>query len=199
MSAELVRAAGSFLERKTSRRGFLAKVVGAGAVFAAGPLRFLLYPASSPARTPGECSSGLCSDGFHEFCCSLPLSAPGGGPAANDCPSYTYHGGWWKCTSYTGGGLCSSRNVRYYIDCHVKTFEGYSCAKQCVSGICSCRRTCGSNFHYGNCHSARSGTRDRIVCRKVVCYNPGTLFGVCSRSGKISNTTCGHQPCVDCL
>ena len=93
-----------------TRRGFLNKMTIAGAAFAVGPVRFILYPDAASALAPSQCSGSRCNDGFHEFCCAV--------VGYNDCPSWTYHGGWWKCSAYTMGGLCSSLNQRYYIDCH---------------------------------------------------------------------------------
>lgn len=188
MSETLVRNASSLLARATSRRGFLVRVAGVGSAIAIGPIRFLLYPDSASAL----CSSGKCADGYHEFCCSV--------VGYNDCPSYTYHGGWWKCSSYTGSGLCAGRNQRYYIDCHIKKFMWYSCDCKCARGTCNCRRTCCNTFHYGNCHSERRNAPEEIVCRKVVCDNPCALYpNACSCQGAIANQTCGHHACTGCV
>lgn len=191
MSRAIIERAGGILDRRTSRRGFLARVATTGAAVAVAPLHFFLYPDSAHALVPGSCGGGTaCNDGYHEFCCSV--------AGVNDCPSWTYHGGWWKCSSYTGGGLCNAQNARYYIDCHNKTWD-QNCNCVCGLGTCNCRRVCCSTFHYGNCHSQRASNPDAIVCRKVVCVNPGTLYEVCSVQGTIANGTCGHQPCTGCL
>lgn len=187
MSRRMARPFGS-----STRRSFLQKTTVMGAAFAIGPVRFLLYPDAADALHPSQCSAqSRCNDGFHEFCCAV--------VGVNDCPSWTYHGGWWKCSSYTGGGLCSGANQRYYIDCHANGAQGYSCNCVCGRGRCDCRRVCCNDFHYGNCHSERRYTKDRIVCRKVVCRNPGTLYSVCSTGGQIANHTCWMQPCTHCL
>lgn len=191
MTEVLVRRVSSVLDRSTSRRGFLVRVAGVSAAVAVGPLRFLLYPDSATALTPAQCESGRCSKGYHEFCCSV--------TGDNLCPPFTYTGGWWKCETYTGGGVCSSVGHRYYMDCHLDSSQ-FSCNCACARGTCSCRRVCCSRFHYGNCNAARSGQPDPIICRRVVCSNPGTLYpSTCSQGGTRDPRTCRHQPCTDCL
>lgn len=172
-----------------TRRGFLTKVSAVGAVAAIGPVRFLLYPDAASALAPSSCgASTRCNDMYHEFCCSV--------VGVNDCPSWTYHGGWWKCSAYTGSSLCSNVDQRYYIDCHS---NGFACNCVCALGTCDCRRTCCNDFHYGNCHSDRRYDGNEIVCRKVVCSNPGTLYSVCSTGGSTANETCYMESCTHCL
>lgn len=130
MTAKIVSRAGAFLERRTSRRGFLARVAYVGAAASLNPLRVLLQPESAWALAPSQCSStSRCRSGYTEFCCS--------NVGFNGCPSYTFIGGYWKCTSYTGGGLCDAQNVRYYVDCNLG--ETYGCNCVCSLGTCDCR------------------------------------------------------------
>ena len=94
----LLLAAGSLLERRTSRRGLLARAALAGSAMAVAPLRYLLRPVSAWAVIhPHLCGSGLCADGYTAFCCEI-------NEGKNVCPSGTFIGGWWKCTRYTGSG-----------------------------------------------------------------------------------------------
>src|SRR5207302_3900108 len=92
----LAASVGALLERRVSRRGALARAAVAGSAFAVAPARYLLRPGTAWAVIgPGNCSSGLCTDGYTAFCCEIEQGR-------NRCPSGTYVAGWWKCTSYTG-------------------------------------------------------------------------------------------------
>ena len=100
MTDRLVATASRLLSRRTSRRGMLVRIAIGGSAIAVGPLRYLLRPGTAMAViTCRDCHSGaLCCDGWTEFCCTI-----NGG--SNTCPPYTFMGGWWKCTNYTGTKL----------------------------------------------------------------------------------------------
>src|SRR5438094_6583076 len=76
----LVDAAARALERRTSRRGFLARLALAGSAAAVAPMRYLLRPLSPMAVIRcSDCSPGaLCCDGWTVFCCTL--------TGSNSCP-----------------------------------------------------------------------------------------------------------------
>lgn len=76
MTEHLIRRASAFLDRSSSRRGFLARIAAVGAAASVAPLRTLISPA--PAF-------GAFGDGFTEFCCSV--------VGSNRCPSFTFIGG----------------------------------------------------------------------------------------------------------
>ena len=105
---------GALLERRVSRRSAVARAAVAGSAFAVAPIRYLVRPGTAWAVIgPGNCSSGLCTDGYTAFCCEIEHGR-------NTCPTGTYVAGWWKCTSYQGHHLCRDVGVRYYIDCNRK-------------------------------------------------------------------------------
>src|SRR6516225_6101634 len=92
VTRRLADAAGSLLERRTSRRGFLARAALAGSAMVVAPLRYLLRPVSAWAVIgPGSCGSGLCTDGYTAFCCEI-------NQGKNVCPPGTFIAGWWMCT-----------------------------------------------------------------------------------------------------
>ena len=72
-SARLVDSAAQKLAGKSSRRGFLGHAAVVGSALAVAPLRYLLHPQSAYAAIvrPWQCGSGLCGDGFTEFCCAI--------------------------------------------------------------------------------------------------------------------------------
>jgi hypothetical protein len=180
---------GDLLEARTSRRGLLARSAAVGAVFAAGPLRFLLYPSEAAAIGPGNCGGHACADGWTEFCCSVFA-------VGNDCPANTYYGGYWKCTNYTGGGYCFSVNVRYYVDCNAPYGTYWD---HCANEDCDCRVQAHNNFQYGNCNTDHAGySSSYVVCRKVLCHNPASDTSHCNFSTPPRDETCGHHSCRTC-
>lgn len=187
---KVVDQLGTFLERRTSRRSLLAKSAAAGAAIAAGPLKFLLYPANAAAVGPGNCSGGTCGpDGYTEFCCSV-------FSVGNNCPANTYYGGYWKCTNYTGGGYCSSVNVRYYVDCNAPYGTYWD---HCANEDCNCRVQAHNNFQYGNCNTGHAGySSSYVVCRKVLCHNPAADTSHCNYNTPSDNNTCNHGACRTC-
>jgi hypothetical protein len=187
VSERAVGAAGSLLERRTSRRGLLARAALVGSALAVAPLRYLLRPVSAWAViAPQHCPGGsLCNDGFTEFCCAI-----NGGE--NSCPEGSYIAGWWKCTHYGGSKLCGDRGVRYYVDCNRKPgHESPGC--HCAGEDCGQRRVACNHFRYGQCNTAIAGTTP-IVCRIVTCANPATIPGFnCNPTYMEDNRTCDHE------
>lgn len=189
MTGRLIGAAGSLLERRTSRRGLLARAALAGSAMAVAPLRYLLRPVSAWAAIgPGSCSGGLCNDGYTAFCCEI-------NQGKNVCPADTYVGGWWMCTRYAGHGLCAEEGVRYYIDCN--HLPGTSADCRCANDTCAERRADCNVFRYGQCNTQIPGVT-AIACRVVVCQNPSTIDGFnCGASLAVDDNTCSHEwPCL---
>ncbi len=89
-SKAIVDRAGSFLEKRTSRRGFFARSAAVGSAMAAAPVGFLVYadPAEADAH-PENCGGKPCADGFTEFCCSA--------FGSNECPSTFVISGGREC------------------------------------------------------------------------------------------------------
>ena len=189
MTRRLADAAGSLLERRTSRRGFLARAALAGSAMVVAPLRYLLRPVSAWAVIgPGSCGSGLCTDGYTAFCCEI-------NQGKNVCPPGTFIAGWWMCTRYSGHGLCAAEGVRYYLDCNHLPSSSADC--RCANGTCSERRTDCNVFRYGQCNT-QIGRVTAIACRVVVCQNPSTVGGFnCNSSVAVDDNTCSHEwPCL---
>ena len=189
MTRRLADAAGSLLERRTSRRGFLARAALAGSAMVVAPLRYLLRPVSAWAVIgPGSCGSGLCTDGYTAFCCEI-------NQGKNVCPPGTFIAGWWMCTRYSGHGLCAAEGVRYYLDCNRLPSSSADC--RCANGTCSERRTDCNVFRYGQCNT-QIGRVTAIACRVVVCQNPSTVGGFnCNSSVAVDDNTCSHEwPCL---
>lgn len=215
MAERLVRSTSTFLDRHTSRRGFLMRAVITGTAMAVAPIRYLTRPESAWAcagvgTCPPGCSGGnACCDGYTEFCIS--------NTGSNCCPAWTFPAGWWKaCDSYcaqnytgpcgqspySGPGPCNGA-ARYYVDCardlgHTCNATGGSCV--CNAGTCSCRIMCCNQFTYCNMNisdgqqtcsniggdNCTSG--QQVVCRVVVCSNPCGLGPICGCSGQPSGT-----------
>ena len=193
MGERVARAATSVLEKRISRRSLLVRMAIAGSAFAVAPLRFVLQPAvaSSIINCPNCDPSSRCCDGYTVFCCSL--------SGVNACPANTYIGGWWKCTSYRGDGLCSAEGVRYYMDCNILPHWRCPNGCHCANDRCSYRRTCCNVFRYGQC---RPDIREvtPIVCRVIKCLNPCQLYpSQCTCTYKQDNNTCRHDEGEVCL
>lgn len=187
-----VRFAAGTLERRTSRRGFLVRAAVVGSALAVAPLRYLLQPVSALAAIvrPQDCGSGLCTDGWTEFCCAI-------NDGLNVCPSYSFVGGWWKCTDYRGRQLCEGEGVRYYVDCNRLPGRTTPGGCHCANGDCRHRRVGCNHFRYGQCNTQIGEVTD-IVCRVVVCEHPATIPALnCNSTFKEDNRTCGHEaPCL---
>jgi hypothetical protein len=182
---------GRLLERRASRRGMLSRVALAGSAFAIAPVRYLMRPGTAWAVIrPGDCSSGLCTDGYTAFCCEIEHGR-------NTCPDGTYIAGWWKCSNYQGGGQCHEQGVRYYLDCNRIPGAQFPGGCQCAGGDCARRRVDCNNFRYGQCNTQIGGTTE-VVCRLVICLHPAKVAGLnCNPTEKVDDNTCTHE--ADCL
>jgi hypothetical protein len=191
-SERLAKRSATVLERRSSRRGFLARAALVASAIAVGPVRYLVRPMSAWAVIrPGNCSSGSrCNDGWTSFCCTV-----NGGE--NSCPPWSFIAGWWKCTHYSGRRLCGAQNVRYYVDCNVKPGQSAPDGCHCAHGSCGERRVACNVFRYGQCNTQVGGVT-AVGCRIVTCANPATIPGFnCNGTQMIENAVCGHD--VGCL
>jgi hypothetical protein len=187
-TARIAGALGSLLERRTSRRGVIARAALVGSALAVSPVRYLVRPVDAWAViAPGSCPPGSpCNDGYSAFCCEI----EGG---RNICPVNTYVGGWWMCTDYQGGGLCHEEGVRYYLDCNRIPGRGFPGGCSCAQGDCGRRRVDCNHFRYGQCNSQVSGTTE-VVCRLMICQNPATVRGLsCNATEMVDDATCNHE------
>lgn len=186
MTARIADAAGSLLERRTTRRGLLARSAMAGSAMMVAPLRFLLRPITAwAAIAPGSCGGGLCDDGYTAFCCEI-------NEGKNVCPANTYIGGWWMCTAYTGSGLCAGDGVRYYVDCNRLPDKSFGPCR-CANHNCAERRVNCNVFRYGQCNTQIPGVTE-VSCRVVVCENPAGVDGFnCNGSVAVDDNTCSHE------
>ena len=187
-TARLAGALGSLLERRTSRRGVLARAAVAGSAFAVAPVRYLVRPGTAEAVIlPGNCPPGAkCNDGYTAFCCEIEAGQ-------NTCPENTYVAGWWMCTDYTGSGLCAGQGYRYYMDCNRIPGRQFPGGCQCASGDCDRRRVDCNQFRYGQCNPQVQGTTE-VVCRLVVCQHPAQIPGInCNATEMVDNNTCVHE------
>lgn len=188
----LVPFSAAFLERRIPRRTMLLRLAAAGSALSVAPLRYLLYPGTALAAIgPGNCSSGLCTDGYTAFCCEI-------NQGRNTCPAGTFAGGWWMCTDYTGRRLCHEQGVRYYVDCNSIPGDDRSGPCRCAHDSCSYRRVACNVFRYGQCNTQVSGVTP-VVCRMIVCENPSTIDHLhCNSSVAVDDAVCGHDvPCLE--
>jgi hypothetical protein len=187
-AARMAEALGSLLERRSSRRGVLARAAVAGAAFAVAPVRYLVRPGTAWAvLRPEGCPPGSrCRDGYTAFCCEI---AHGN----NRCPEGTYVAGWWKCTDYRGSGLCSDQGYRYYVDCNRTPGADFPGGCQCANEDCGQRRIDCNQFRYGQCNTQVHGTTE-VACRLVICQHPGEVPGLnCNSTEMIDDNTCTHD------
>jgi len=182
----------SLLETRSSRRGFLVRTATAGSALVVAPLRFLLQPQTALAAIvrPSECVGGLCSDGWTEFCCTI-------NDGVNMCPSYTFVGGWWKCTDYRGKQLCADSGVRYFIDCNRLPGHSIPGGCHCANSDCGRFRVGCNVFRYGQCNTQVAAVTE-VVCRVITCEHPASIAAFnCGTTYKQDNRTCGHEaPCL---
>ena len=180
------------LEERTSREGFLVRTATVGSALVVAPLRFLLRPQTALAAIvrPSHCADGRCTDGWTEFCCTI-----NGG--ANMCPTYSFVGGWWKCTDYRGKQLCADTGVRYYIDCNRLPGQVVPGGCRCANDDCGRFRVGCNVFRYGQCNMQIAELTE-IVCRVIVCEHPASVASFnCNSTYKQDNRTCGHEaPCL---
>ena len=187
----IAERAAALLDRRSSRRHALSRAALAGAALAIAPVEYLIRPGTALAVIgPGNCHNGLCLDGYTAFCCEIEHRD-------NTCPPGTYVAGWWKCTSYSGHGLCHSEGVRYYLDCNRHPGAVFPGGCQCAHGDCSKRRVDCNHFRYGQCNTQISGTTE-VVCRLMICQNPSKVAEFnCNNTLMVDNNTCNHE--ASCL
>jgi hypothetical protein len=188
LTERLATGVGRLLERRSSRRGMLARSAVAGAALAVGPVDYLVRPGTAWGKLrPHNCRKGSkCKDGYTAFCCEIQNGL-------NQCPPNSYIAGWWKCTDYRGAGLCNEEGVRYYIDCNRTPGTVFPGGCQCAGGSCAHRRVDCNHFRYGQCNTHVFGATE-VVCRLVVCQNPSTVQGMgCNATEKVDNRTCRHE------
>lgn len=187
-AARAAHQVGSLLERRSSRRGLLARAAVAGSAFAVAPVRYLVRPGTAwGVLRPEGCPPGsLCQDGYTAFCCEIEHGD-------NRCPDGTYVAGWWKCTDYRGSGLCSDQGYRYYVDCNRTPGAHFPGGCQCANQDCRERRVDCNTFRYGQCNTQVHGTTE-VACRLVVCQHPGQIPGFhCNNTEMIDDNTCAHE------
>jgi hypothetical protein len=187
----LVAKATGVLERKTSRRGFLIGSAMAGSAVAVAGCVPAVQPGSAYTHIT-DCSGGLCTDGYTEFCCTI-------NSGINACPPNSFWGGWWRAdySSFCNG-------TRYYIDCMQNCCgpaTGYQnfCAgcEECRCAVgCDTRHIYCNYFRYGQCHTeiVASGP---IACRVVTCVPPYAIDPACGTATLVDNATAEHtSPCI---
>ena len=198
LTTTLTDRAAAFVDRRTSRRGFISRTAVVGsALTIAGPT-YVLRPGTAYAAVCSclgrscDCAS-LCCDGYTEFCCAI--------YGENSCPPNTLLAGWWKVdnSSYCNGA------ARYYMDCNKESPAcrcGSSGACRGSDTRCQCR-SCGNRkdgctvFRYGNCnnHIACVGP---IMCRVVTCTKPWELEPSCTTVARTDNNTrWHHRACLE--
>ncbi len=195
----LTDRAAAIVERRTSRRGFLGRTAVVGsALTVAGPT-FVLRPIGAYAAVTrthcADCGSGLCCDGYTEFCCHVRDDG------VNDCPPGTLLAGWWKVDN---SDFCFG-TARYYMDCN-KESPGCGCGgsgvcqddySQCGCIDCQSRKDSCTVFRYGNCHNDVACVGP-IVCRVVTCTKPWEIEPTCSQVPRTDeNTRHHHRPCLE--
>lgn len=194
MSTRLVEAASSFLDSKTSRRGFLRRAAMVGTALVAAPATYLLRPMTAEAAIlPSNCRSfDACNDGWTDFCVNI--------TGLNTCPPGSLVGGWWRAE---GNTYCGGKS-RYYMDCHSSTCScgcgsSGTCDHTCTGFQCHCnhdnckeRKVGCTKFRYGQCnnHHACIGP---IICRVVTCVPPWEWDSSCSKTDAVAQVTYGHD------
>jgi hypothetical protein len=188
----LVNKAAGVLERKSSRRGFILGSAMVGSAVAVAGCAPATQP-GSPYNHITDCASGLCTDGYTEFCCTI-------NNGLNACPSDSFIGGWWRAdySSFCNG-------TRYYMDCMQYCCgpdlgNGFcaGCSECRCGGGCDTRRVYCNYFRYGQCHT-EIGITGPIACRVVTCIPPYTVADyACSTAAAVDNSTAEHAPAHGC-
>ncbi|MCW2723639.1 MAG: hypothetical protein JWN35_560 [Frankiales bacterium] len=192
MAQRLSDAATGWLERRTSRRGFLVRAGVVGSALAVDSVGFVLKPGTAYAAVCGPGSS--CSSGWTVFCATI-------NNGVNACPPGSIAAGWWKAD---GASSCGGK-ARYIIDCNATCSRcgggGGSgiCSPSCWSCNCGCgpssscdqRKSCCNAFRYGQCHQdvAQVGG---VHCRVVSC-TPPWKWEKCSTAPATDNNTRDHS------
>lgn len=199
LSARLADRAARAVGARSSRRDFLGRTALVGTALAAAGPTYVLRPGTAYAaitRTScSACGSGLCCDGYTEFCCHLD---PDG---ANECPPGTLLAGWWKVDN---SDFCFG-TARYYMDCN-KAAPGCGCGSggvcqddpgQCGCKDCQSRKNGCTVFRYGNCNN-QVACVGPIMCRVVTCTKPWEIEPTCSQVARTDDRTRNHhRPCLE--
>ena len=187
-----VEAVTGWLEKRTSRRGFLVRAGVVGSALAVDPSGYVLKPGTAYASVCGPGSS--CTSGWTVFCATI-------NHGSNSCPPGSIAAGWWKSD---GASLCGGR-ARYIVDCnatcHCSTAGSRPgiCAPSCQSCSCTCgpsgqcdqRRVCCNQFRYGQCNQQVRQV-GAVHCRVVSC-TPPWRWENCSTSPATDNATVNHN------
>ena len=167
--------------RSPDRRSVLVTGAIVGSALATNPLTYLLRPGTAYASVCGD--SAGCNDGYSAFCCTV-------NNGSNSCPPNSFTGGWWKVDN---SPFCSGQ-ARYIVDCNATCPTRCVCG--CPGGTCDQRRSCCTQFRYGQCHTniACSGP---VVCRVALCTPPWVWDPSCTTSSRTDNNTRTHNaPCL---
>jgi hypothetical protein len=190
MTSAVLERAIRAVEPSRSRRRRLERLAEAASAWSVAPLAYTTRPVTARSVLRRSCSScptgSRCCSGYTALCCTL----PGGSNAG--CPPNTFVGGWWQC-NYGSGNLCSTTNVRYYLDCSMN--PGHACPGGCHCGNddCSNFKTCCVVFRYGNCNADIPYVTP-ILCRLVTCVIPCRIDCLdCTCSAAVDQTTCQHE------
>ena len=157
----------SLLERRMSRRSALARAAVAGSAFAVAPIRYLVRPGTAWAVIgPGNCRSGLCTDGYTAFCCEIEHGQ-------NTCPERAPTSPAGGSAPPTAAAGCATREgVRYYLDCNRHPGPH-------VPGrlpVRERRLRAGGGWTATTSATASATPRSQgtteVVCRLVICQHP---------------------------
>ena len=187
-----VEAVTGWLEKRTSRRGFLIRAGVVGSALAVDPSGYVLKPGTAYASVCGPGAS--CTSGWTVFCATI-------NHGSNSCPPGSIAAGWWKAD---GASLCGGK-ARYIVDCNATchcTTRGSRpgiCAPSCQSCSCTCgpsgqcdqRRVCCTQFRYGQCNEQVRQV-GAVHCRVVSC-TPPWRWANCSTSPATDNATVHHS------
>lgn len=192
LAQRVVDGATGWLQRRTTRRGFLVRAGLLGTALATDPVGFVLKPGTAYASICGPGAS--CGAGWTVFCATI-----NGG--VNSCPPGSIAAGWWKAD---GAALCGG-GARYYVDCNATCARCSTpgraglCSSDCWSCRCTCgptsscdqRRTCCNAFRYGQCHQEVPQVGG-VQCRVVSC-TPPWRWANCSSAPAVDNNTRDHS------
>ena len=182
-----------WLERRTSRRGFLVRAGVVGSALTVDTIGFALRPGTAYAAVCGPGSG--CSSGWTVFCATI-------NNGINACPPGSIAAGWWKAD---GASLCGGK-ARYIVDCNATCSRcagggGGSgiCSRSCWSCSCTCgpstgcdqRKVCCNAFRYGQCHQEVAQVGG-VQCRVVSC-TPPWKWEQCSTAPATDNNTRDHS------
>lgn len=199
ITTALTGRAAAMVDRRTSRRGFLGRTAVVGSALTVAAPTYVLRPGTAYAAVTrtrcADCGSGLCCDGYTEFCCHLRDDG------VNDCPPGTVLAGWWKVDN---SDFCFG-TARYYMDCN-KESPGCGCGSsgacqddysQCGCVDCQSRKDGCTVFRYGNCHNEIACVGP-IMCRVVTCTKPWEIEPTCSQVPRTDERTRHHhRPCLE--